>query len=109
MSNDINNEFLSTTVFDISLWNSYQYQRKKTNRLMVMMKIDLFYVFRPCFVPTKFWELRFNLLSLNCLLMTPAVKRARQKSLLVGDKERENRERGTKKKLYHKSNGISAN
>ena len=69
MTNNNNNEFLSTTVFDISLWNSYQYWRK-TNRLMVMMKIDLFYEFCPCFVPAKFSELRFNLLSLTCRVGT---------------------------------------
>ena len=45
----------------------------------------------------------------NCLLKTFAVKRARQKSLLVGDKERETKERGSKKKLYQESNGIRAN
>ena len=32
---------------------------------MVMMKIDLFYEFRPCFVPAKFSEVRFYLLSLK--------------------------------------------
>ena len=42
----------------------------------------------------------------NCLLKALAVKRARRKSLLVGDKEREDRERGSKKKLYQESNGI---
>jgi hypothetical protein len=45
----------------------------------------------------------------NCLLKASAVKRARRKSLLVGDKERENKERGSKKKFYQESNGIRAN
>jgi hypothetical protein len=37
------------------------------------------------------------------------VKRARWKSLLLGDKEREKRERGSTKKLYQENNGIRAN
>jgi hypothetical protein len=37
---------------------------------------------------------------------TSAVKRARWKSLLVVDKEREKKERGSKKKLYQENNVV---
>ena len=45
-------------------YNMYKVFKPLPMQLMVMMKIDLFYVFRPSFVPAKFWELCFNLLSL---------------------------------------------
>jgi hypothetical protein len=45
----------------------------------------------------------------HCLLKALTMKRARWKSLLVGDKEREKRERGSKHKFYQENYGIRAN
>jgi hypothetical protein len=45
----------------------------------------------------------------HCLLEASAMKRPIWKSLLVGDKEREKRERGSIYKLYQENNGICAN